>query len=84
MTVLQNPTRNKTLYTQIVFAAARFYCTSDKIRDKKEGFTVSAVKQRTYSGTHRRAAIKEALTDKIKKKNVRAIKVKQFRDTFLL
>lgn len=37
MTVLQNPTRNKTLYTQIVFAAARFYCTSDKIRDKKRG-----------------------------------------------
>lgn len=37
MTVLRNPTRNKTLYTQIVFAAAaRFYCTSDKIRDKNK------------------------------------------------
>lgn len=36
MTVLRNPTRNKTLYTQIVCAAARFYCTSDKIRDKKK------------------------------------------------
>lgn len=34
--------------------------------------------------THRLAAIKEALTDKIKKKNVRAIKVKQFKERFLL
>lgn len=34
--------------------------------------------------THRLATIKEALTDKIKKKNVRAIKVKQFKERFLL
>lgn len=34
--------------------------------------------------TRRLAAIKEALTDKINKKNVRAIKVKRFKDRFLL
>lgn len=77
MTVLQNPTRNKTLYTQTVLDAARFYCTSDKIRDKKKRALLSV---RSNNGitveTHRLAAIKEVLTDKIKKEECQSSKGK--------